>query len=148
MGSKIKVIGYYIISVLFLWNYYRLSQLDPAALENETVGNKDIYLILGIVCAVLGMINYFRAKSGDLGGSLPAGTKEKVTCSSCHRTYYILDNPTTDEKLELMNKGYQWDTVLYHDACGQYTCQNCMRMRFNCKCDRGGQFIAMPAAKK
>ena len=136
--------------MIFSYNFIRLYSLGSVAQSNDLLNNKYVYLVLSIICWILGSIHLFRSKSESLRGSygsLPSGLDEEITCSVCGRTYYTLDNPTMEEKLKILND-FDWDCVNYHRECGRYTCARCMGIIPFCRCGGGGTIIQIPVARR
>lgn len=80
----------------------------------------------------------------------PAGLDEKLECGFCHKKMYTLSSSLSiDEKLQIIDKGYQWCTVYRCSVCGGPVCDSCMRTYFRTNCEhKSGNVVAMPAAYK
>jgi hypothetical protein len=81
--------------------------------------------------------------------SKPKGIGEKHKCAYCGKALYELTEKNNMEvSMDLLKKGYQWDTMMQCPACKATICQNCMRFRFRMPCSCGSQVYAIPVATK
>lgn len=70
-------------------------------------------------------------------------------CVFCGKKLYELTNPSDSKKnMNLIRKGYKWDSMYKCSICGNCACQNCMTMFFNTKCDCHAELELYPVAIK
>ena len=80
----------------------------------------------------------------------PDGLGEKLECGYCHKKMYMLKpRLSTEEKLQIIDRGYRWCTVFRCTKCGSPVCDFCMRiyLRTNCEHQTGDVLVVATAYK-